>query len=199
MLTYAVWRYADISGVSRALPAWSERLLMIVGAAAVLVGASLLLYQPFTHWYPARTTTPTSLWKGGRSDISSYLIHWGVFLFFIVSWLIWETRQWLAETPVSALRKLRPYQGIDPGGIACAGAFPGAPAGLGDEHPGRTCPGRHHHPLAGLAAGGLGGRPVLPPRPAGSPSAWCSSWSVPALLLTMMVEMLVVMGATSGA
>jgi uncharacterized membrane protein len=33
-----------------------------------------------------------------------------VFLFFIVSWMVWETRQWLAATPVSSLRKLRPYR-----------------------------------------------------------------------------------------
>jgi uncharacterized membrane protein len=35
-----------------------------------------------------------------------------LFLFFIASWMTWETRQWLAETPVSALRKLRPYRDL---------------------------------------------------------------------------------------
>jgi uncharacterized membrane protein len=42
--------------------------------------------------------------------MSSYLTHWGVFLFLIFSWLVWETRQWMAVTPVSALGKLKPYQ-----------------------------------------------------------------------------------------
>jgi uncharacterized membrane protein len=51
-------------------------------------------------------------WKGPRSNLSSYLVHWGAFLFFIVSWMSWETRQWLAETPLSALRKLRPFRDL---------------------------------------------------------------------------------------
>ena len=33
-----------------------------------------------------------------------------LFLFVILSWMLWETRQWLAQTPVSALAKLKPYQ-----------------------------------------------------------------------------------------
>jgi uncharacterized membrane protein len=40
-----------------------------------------------------------------------------VFLFFITSWMIWETRQWLAETPVSVLKKLRPYRDLILGGV----------------------------------------------------------------------------------
>jgi YYY domain-containing protein len=113
VLAYAVWRYADISRVSIAAPDWGKHLLLVAGALAVLVGASLLFYQPFTQWFLLDPTyTKVSLWTGGRSDITSYLTHWGVFLFFIVSWMTWETRQWLAETPVSALRKLRPYQDL---------------------------------------------------------------------------------------
>jgi len=38
-----------------------------------------------------------------------YLMHWGVFLFFIVAWMAWETRQWLASIPLSSLRKLEAY------------------------------------------------------------------------------------------
>jgi uncharacterized membrane protein len=37
-------------------------------------------------------------------------VQWGLFLFLIVSWIAWETREWLANTPVSALRKLEPYK-----------------------------------------------------------------------------------------
>jgi YYY domain-containing protein len=113
VLAYAVWRYADVSRLRISSPDWVKRLILTVGAIAVLTIASLLFYQPFTHWFLLDPTyTKMSLWKGGRSDLSSYLIHWGVFLFFIVSWMTWETRQWLAETPVSALRKLRPYRDL---------------------------------------------------------------------------------------
>jgi len=113
VLAYAVWRYADISRVSISAPDWAKRLVLTGAALVVLVGASLLFYQPFTHWFLLDTTyTKVSLWTGGRSDLTSYLTHWGVFLFFIVSWMVWETRQWLAGTPVSALRKLRPYRDL---------------------------------------------------------------------------------------
>jgi len=35
---------------------------------------------------------------------------WGVFLFIIVAWMVWETREWMASTPLSSLRKLKPFQ-----------------------------------------------------------------------------------------
>jgi YYY domain-containing protein len=119
VLAYAVWRYADISRISIVAPGWGKRLLLTGAALLVLVGASLLFYQPFTHWFLLDTTyTKVSLWTGGRSDLTSYLTHWGVFLFFIVSWMVWETRQWMAETPVSSLRKLRPYRDLILAGLA---------------------------------------------------------------------------------
>jgi YYY domain-containing protein len=113
VLAYAVWRYAEISHFSIAAPDWGKRLLLTGAALAVLIGSSILFYQPFTHWFLLDPTyTKVSLWTGGRSDITSYLTHWGVFLFFIASWMVWETRQWLASTPVSSLRKLRPYRDL---------------------------------------------------------------------------------------
>jgi len=35
-----------------------------------------------------------------------------VFLFILTFWLAWETRAWLASTPLSALNKLRPYRAL---------------------------------------------------------------------------------------
>ena len=113
VLAYSVWRYADVSHLNVAVPEGVKRLVLTAGAVAILAAGSLLLYQPYSYWYlldPGYTKVYP--WTGGRSDIGSYLIHWGVFLFFIVSWLVWETRQWLAETPLSALRKLRPYRDL---------------------------------------------------------------------------------------
>jgi YYY domain-containing protein len=113
VLAYAVWRYAEISHFSIAAPDWVKRLLLTGAALTVLIGSSILFYQPFTHWFLLDPTyTKVSLWTGGRSDITSYLTHWGVFLFFIASWMVWETHQWLASTPVSSLRKLRPYRDL---------------------------------------------------------------------------------------
>jgi YYY domain-containing protein len=111
VLVYAILRYADVSRFPPALadwPVWLKRLLLAVGAAVTLTGLSLLLYQPFSHWF-SQAYNSVEPWTGSRSNLSSYLTHWGVFLFFIVSWMTWETRNWMAETPVSALRKFRPY------------------------------------------------------------------------------------------
>jgi len=113
VLAYAVWRYSDVSGIRLAIPEWQKRLGLTLGAVILLVAGSMLLYEPYTRGYlldPGYTKAYP--WTGGRSNISSYLVHWGVFLFFIVTWMIWETRQWLAETPLSALRKLRPYRDL---------------------------------------------------------------------------------------
>ena len=67
-----------------------------------------MFFQPFSNWY-ALGYSSFSLWKEAKSPIGSYFIHWGVFFFVIISWLAWETRQWLAVTPLSALAKLKPY------------------------------------------------------------------------------------------
>jgi uncharacterized membrane protein len=34
-------------------------------------------------------------------------MHWGLFLFVLFSWMFWETIDWMARTPLSALRKIR--------------------------------------------------------------------------------------------
>ena len=85
---------------------------MLTGACAVLlVGLSFLFYQPFAQWY-GQGYTSFELWTGDHSPFWSYLTHWGLFLFVIVSWMVWETLDWMAKTPVSALKKLRPYVGL---------------------------------------------------------------------------------------
>ncbi len=111
VLAYIIWRYVDTDHISVNLPTWIKRLCVTLGAVALLAVLSLLFYQSFTHWF-GQAYNSFEVWKGNRSDISSYLVHWGVFLFFIVSWMVWETRQWLAETPISSLRKLRPYRDL---------------------------------------------------------------------------------------
>jgi YYY domain-containing protein len=96
------------------LPEVSEttRRWFLAGACAVLlVGLSFLFYQPFAQWY-GQGYTSFELWTGDHSPFWSYLTHWGLFLFVIISWMVWETLDWMAKTPVSALKKLRPYVGL---------------------------------------------------------------------------------------
>ena len=111
VLVYTVWRYSNTENLRIPIPGWGKRLLLAGGALAALAALSILMYQPFSHWFSQAYTSIES-WKGARTPISTYLTQWGVFLFFIVSWMTWETRQWLATTPISALGKLRPYRDL---------------------------------------------------------------------------------------
>ncbi len=106
---YAIFRYADVAGSARfGLSPLIQRIFLAVIGMGMLVGFAILLYQPFAHWY-GLAYTEVSQWTNEKTPIWSYWTHWGVFLFVIVSWMLWETRQWLAQTPLSALEKLKPY------------------------------------------------------------------------------------------
>ncbi len=124
-LAYALWRYyqppdATTSRLPRfflALPLVAQRLIFTVGGVGLLLALSVLLYQPFRQWY-GLGYSKVDLWQGLRTPLNAYFTHWGLFLFVIVSWLIWETRDWMASTPVSTLRKLTPYRGLIIGAVA---------------------------------------------------------------------------------
>ena len=78
--------------------------------------------------------------------------------------MTWETRQWLAETPVSALHKLRPYRDLIMGGlVVILLVLVGQQVWVMIPSPELPLE-RRHHPLAGAAPGSLGGGPALPPR-----------------------------------
>ena len=101
---------------------WLERVMgnlpqqvqgWLAGAAAVL-GLILLaqvLFRPYTAWY-GLGYGKIALWTGTHTSLTAYFTHWGLFLFVILAWMAWETREWLANTPLSALRRLNPYRGI---------------------------------------------------------------------------------------
>jgi YYY domain-containing protein len=106
---YATWRTPLVKkllpGVSDVVSRW----FYTVAAMSSLILFSALFFQPFTSWY-SQAYGSVDYWVYGHTSIWSYLTQWGVFLFFIVSWMVWETRQWMAETPLSALNKLRRYR-----------------------------------------------------------------------------------------
>ncbi len=114
-LAYGLWRYLPINAETfrsvrglaplASLPDWFKRLLLTSSAVLALVALSYLLYQPYTQWYGQGYNEVIS-WTGPRTPLSVYFTHWGVFLFAIVWWLAWETIQWMAQTPLSALRRI---------------------------------------------------------------------------------------------
>jgi YYY domain-containing protein len=106
---YSAFRFVEIGDAPRlGLSPLIQRVILALGVMALLVFFALLFYQPFARWYGLGYSS-LELWKNEKTPLSSYLTHWGLFLFVIVSWMTWETRQWMAQTPVSALAKLKPY------------------------------------------------------------------------------------------
>ena len=101
-LAYSIWRYAEVESNTR-------RILLVLGAVIALYVLSKYLYLPYRAWY-SQAYSALERWKGPFTPVTSYLTHWGAFLFIIVAWMTWETREWMAQTPLSALRKLKPYQ-----------------------------------------------------------------------------------------
>jgi YYY domain-containing protein len=91
------------------MPEVLKRILVGLVCAGVLAGLSLLFFQPFTRWF-GQAYNSIDVWKGDHTPWWSYITHWGLFLFMIISWLGWETIDWMATTPASALQKLKPYQ-----------------------------------------------------------------------------------------
>ncbi len=90
------------------LPDFSNRLLAIIAAGASLIILSIALYQPFSNWYGQGYST-VEFWKYQLTPLNSYFTHWGLFLFVLATWMLWETREWMAHTPLSSLRRLEPY------------------------------------------------------------------------------------------
>lgn len=78
--------------------------------AFVLIGLAQILYQPFHRWYGLGYET-ARIWEGSLTPLIDYLTIHGLFLTVIIFWMAWETRQWMASTPVSSLQQLRPFFG----------------------------------------------------------------------------------------
>ena len=94
------------------------KLLPLVGSLALLVLLTWGLYKPFGDWFGSGYNS-IMFWKiDEHTPVGSYFVHWGLFLFILVSWMVWETLDWLENRPVSDLNKLRKNAGIFYGGAA---------------------------------------------------------------------------------
>lgn len=119
---YAVWRNPpDLpERLTGRLPAVVWRGALALAAMLALTSLVFLLFKPYGDWY-AQGYSTVRRWTGTNTPISSYLTQWSLPLFAVATWLAWETRQWLAATPLSALRKLGNYTGT----LATAGIVTG--------------------------------------------------------------------------
>ena len=106
---YTSFKYAKLPGKWLVdSPDWIRRLVYSGVFVLLLVGFAIVCYLPFTQKYGQAYGT-IEAWKGEHTHLKDYLVHWGWQLFLIVSWFVWETREWLAGTPLSAMKKFKPY------------------------------------------------------------------------------------------
>ena len=110
---YAIFRYADVDHypVFSHIKPTIKRLALAGLGMLLLAVVSYSLYLPYRLWY-AQGYSSIIPWFGTHTPFWSYLTHWGLFLFVIVSWMVWETREWMANTPLASLRKLDKYSGL---------------------------------------------------------------------------------------
>jgi len=105
-ILYTMLRYRDSFDTQReggkTSTNWIRKIIVLIALPLLAFG----MYQPFSAWYGAAYTS-VDLWTGDTTPSWSYLTHWGVFLFFIVSWLIQETIDWMAATPLRVLARHR--------------------------------------------------------------------------------------------
>jgi YYY domain-containing protein len=67
-----------------------------------LITLSLLLFAPFDRWY-GQAYTSIDIWRGEKTPLWAYFIHWGFFLFIEISWLFYKIWIWMKHTPLATL------------------------------------------------------------------------------------------------
>jgi YYY domain-containing protein len=102
---YTIYKYSSFKLGSES---WFSKIGLVLGSAILLYGLSSLFYYPFTYWW-GQGYNSVAYWGNSRTPFGSYFTQWGLFLFIITTWFAWETRQWMASTPVSKLQGLRKY------------------------------------------------------------------------------------------
>ncbi len=76
--------------------------------AAALIAIALLSFLPFTQNYGVGYTS-FSLWPGSYTNLSNYLVIYGLFLFFIFTHLARELRAWTRTWNQESLAKWEPF------------------------------------------------------------------------------------------
>jgi YYY domain-containing protein len=101
--------YWVIAGLAVLVSPWIRfgkvewRAILEAGISLLFIfGAAYLLYQPYNIWYQ-QGYTAADLWQGSQTSLGDYITVHGLFLFMILTWLAWETREWMARTPLQAL------------------------------------------------------------------------------------------------
>ena len=94
-------RYGFFCGESGSRGQKIRMLILIMAIFTVLTAALFLPYL--------RTNSRENIiepWDETRTPVSSFFMHWGVFLFFIAAWYLAEIYRWMKYTPLRECREL---------------------------------------------------------------------------------------------
>ncbi len=83
---------------------WWRKIILAVAGVGALGILSVVMFLPYRQWYGSGYNA-LDIWSGDHSPFWSYMTHWGGFLFFIGTWLAYESIDWMVHTPLSAIRK----------------------------------------------------------------------------------------------
>ncbi|MBK8032664.1 MAG: glycosyltransferase family 39 protein [Chloroflexi bacterium] len=131
--TLAIFLIGALAGMLRATNTWDWITYMILGTvglalawwlawkrvnrrslidAAWRVGGflavSFIAVMPFTSWYSS-VYSRILPWNDGKTPIWAYFDIHGLFLFLLVTLLVWDTGRWFRSVRVKALRGTAPY------------------------------------------------------------------------------------------
>lgn len=110
VLIYVGWRYLP-EVQWRFLPAWSKKWVTPVLSAAGLFLLTRIFYFNFNRFFfPGYNSI--GFWSGDKTPLKSYVMHWGLILFVITCWLVWETYQWMASTRLSKLERYKKHHNL---------------------------------------------------------------------------------------
>lgn len=81
-------------------------------AGIFIFSTALLALTAIGLFYPYFLTntreSAIQRWSGDRTPTGSYLMHWGIFLFAVVTWYVFETVDWLQGVKLSSFRRFYP-------------------------------------------------------------------------------------------
>ncbi len=111
------WSYYPFLALGFVAVAWARlrvedglpegvRLFRAAAWAVAFAVLTRVLYAPFDAWF-GMGYTDVEYWSRSRTPLAIYLEHWAPFLFPVATWLVLEVRDWLAATPLAAVRPLR--------------------------------------------------------------------------------------------
>jgi YYY domain-containing protein len=111
-LALAGWRMLEQSTGLKDWRGW----IWVAILGGILVALSIWLFLPYYQWYGAGYNA-LDRWKGSRTPLDAYFLIHGLFLFILITYLVWQTREWLVSVSIEAVKK---FAGI--GGILLAAA-----------------------------------------------------------------------------